>query len=470
MAILLMTQTSMIPFSFKNRIAFNYIISTALLVFVVFFVIYSIVKISVYNHVNNDISLEVSKHLTEIEIKNNQIILTHLDEWNEREHNTVDVNPVFVQFVDIKGKAVVKSPNLKNLSLVLNKNISNNELFDTKLSKNAIRQIQVPLINNGKKIGFLIIAMSLEDSLMVINNLFNILIIVYPLILVVLFLIARLIAGRSIKPVTSIIDTASRITKDNLKSRIELPYNKDELYTLSETINNLLDRIENAIEREKEFTSDASHELRTPLAVIKGTLEVLIRKPRNVEEYQDKINFCILEVDRINNLVDQLLLLTRFENQKVSLQQDKLNLNQFIDDEVNRFSTVVSVKKLVINKNYKDDFHVNSDKYFLSIILQNIISNALKYSDDGEKVQLNLFKNENKTVFEISNKGIGISPDEIGKVFNSFYRTKSSMDHPNIKGTGLGLSITKRLCDILGISISIESDENHLTTLKLSLP
>jgi len=78
---------------------------------------------------------------------------------------------------------------------------------------------------------------------------------------------------------------------------IPLHCNKDELYYLSETINSLLNRIQNAIEREKKFTSDASHELRTPLAIIKGTLEVLIRKPREKQEYEDKVNFCIREVD-----------------------------------------------------------------------------------------------------------------------------------------------------------------------------
>ena len=87
-----------------------------------------------------------------------------------------------------------------------------------------------------------------------------------------MFFIARFIAGRSIKPVTLITETSSRITKDNLKDRIILPQNKDELFVLSKTINDLLDRIENAVEREKQFTSDASHELRTPLTVLKGTL------------------------------------------------------------------------------------------------------------------------------------------------------------------------------------------------------
>lgn len=459
----------MIPFSFKNRIAFNYIISTALLVFVVFFVIYSIVKISVYHHVNNDISLEVSKHLTEIEFKNNQIILTHQDEWNEREHNTVDVNPVFVQFVDINGNSVAKSPNLKSQSLVLNSKIPNNELFDSKLSKNAIRQIQVPLINNKKKVGFLLVAMSLEDSLMVITNLSNILIIAYPLILVVLFLIARLIAGRSIKPVTAIIDTTSRITKDNLKSRIELPHNKDELFTLSETINNLLDRIENAIEREKEFTSDASHELRTPLAVIKGTMEVLIRKPREQKEYEEKINFCINEVNRVNNLVDQLLLLARFENQKKNIQNESVYLNSIILDTIARSSEKIKSKNLKIESQFDNDFYTKSDTYLLSIVISNIISNAIKYSNDNGTIHVSLSKQNDKTICTVTDNGIGIQSKDLDKIFHSFYRF-DVVNHPEIKGTGLGLSIVKRLCDLLSISVTISSEEHVGTTLILSIP
>ena len=134
--------------------------------------------------------------------------------------------------------------------------------------------------------------MSLEDFEIVLI-LKNILLISFPIILILLFLIARFFAGKSIQPIRTVIETSNKITKDNLQTRIPLPQNKDELYILSQNINNLLDRIENAIEREKQFTSDASHELRTPLAVIKGTMEVLIRKPRNQQEYEDKIQFCI---------------------------------------------------------------------------------------------------------------------------------------------------------------------------------
>jgi hypothetical protein len=103
----------MFRFSFKDRIAFNYIITTALLIFVVFFAIFSIVKYSVYSRINSDILIEVNKHLSEVVIKDNYIGLNHGDEWKEREHNTVAVNPVFVQFYNTKGIIAEKSPNLK---------------------------------------------------------------------------------------------------------------------------------------------------------------------------------------------------------------------------------------------------------------------------------------------------------------------------------------------------------------------
>ena len=115
---------------------------------------------------------------------------------------------------------------------------------------------------------------------------------------------------------------------------------------LSQTINNLLDRIETAIYQEKKFKSDASHELRTPLIVIKGKLEVLIRKPRDHSEYEDKISFCVNEVNRLNHLVDQLLFLARFENQKQTLKTEKVCLNALFLDTIARYSSAINLKKV----------------------------------------------------------------------------------------------------------------------------
>ena len=454
------------PFSFKSRIAFYYIITTGLLIFVVFFSIYSIVKISVYSHINDDIKSEVNKHLTEIEIKENRIGLIHDDEWREREHNTVAVNPVFIQFYDEKGNLAEKSPNLKIHTLIFNRNIGDNEFFDTELVSKSIRQIQVPIYQNSIKKGYLLVAMSLEDAKMVLHNLSNILIFSYPLILLLLFIIARLIAGRSIKPINSIIKTSNIITKDNLKSRIPLPQNRDELYTLSQTINNLLDRIENAVEREKQFTSDASHELRTPLTVLKGTLEVLIRKPRTQSEYEDKIKYGISEVNRLNNLVDQLLLLARFENQFQSLKTEKIYLNSLILDILTRYSLKINAKKISVNHSYSKEYYIESDNYLVSIIISNIISNAIKYSYENNEISILLSQNESSTICTISDNGIGIPKEDLDKIMNPFFRSNPTL-HPDIKGSGLGLSIVARLAGLLNIQFEIQSEFNTGTSVTL---
>jgi signal transduction histidine kinase len=456
----------MLSFSFKNRIAFNYILSSSILIAIVFLSIFTIVKYSVNQHINEEIQEELYKHLDDVSTDSNDTYLIQVDQWRAREHNSISVNPVFVEFYDTNKQLIDKSPNLKNSNIQLLATNQNNKFTDTKLNGIPIRQIQTGIINKDQVVGYLVVAMSLEDF-EIVQILKNILLISYPLILILLFLIARFLAGRSIKPVSTIIDTSSQITKDNLKSRIPLPINKDELFVLSQNINNLLDRVENAIEREKQFTSDASHELRTPLAVIKGTMEVLIRKPRNQHEYEEKINFCISEVNRLNHMVDQLLLLARFENQKQNIKNETIYLNAIILDNLTRFSEKIESKKIKIITSFSDDYYIQSDNYLVSIIISNLLSNAIKYSDSTGEIRIKLSQNEHHITFSISDNGIGIAPDDMNKIFNSFYRS-DVINHAQIKGTGLGLSIVKRLCDLLKFEISVDSKLNVGTTFSLS--
>ncbi|WP_281309893.1 sensor histidine kinase [Flavobacterium flavigenum] len=456
----------MTQLSFKNRIALNYIITTGLLILVVFSAIYSTVKFTVYKHLDENLKIEIENHLKEIKIENDMVFLMDEEEWEEREHNSVDVNPVFVQFLDLHKKVIEKSPNLKNEVLVFHDNIGFYKTFDTTLLKSTVRQIQVPLHIKSKKIGYLIIAMPLTDSTKVLNNLFETLLIAFPFILILLFLIARFFAGRSIRPINAITDISGMITRDNLKTRIPLPKKRDELYTLSETINNLLNRIEDAVEREKQFASDASHELRTPLTVIKGTLEVLIRKPRNNNEYEEKINYCINEVDNLNILVDQLLMLARFENQRHNVLSESVYLNAVVLDVITLNSEKISSKAIHMKFDAEGEFYINSDNYLVVTIFRNIISNALKYTNNRGHVSVSLFKENSKIICRISDNGIGIKKTDLEAIFNPFFRSNSSV-HPEIKGTGLGLSIVKRFTELLDIKFQIESRINEGTTVVL---
>jgi len=453
--------------SLKNRIALNYIINTGLLILVVFSAIYFTVKFTVYKHIDENLMIEIQDHLKEIRIENKKVIFMDAEEWQEREHNSVDVNPVFVQFFDLNKKIIEKSPNLKNETLVFHNEVEHFQLFDTKLLGNTIRQIQVPLHIKSKKVGYLIIAMSLSDSAKVLNNLFETLLIAFPIILLMLFFIARFFAGRSIRPINEIINTSRIITKDNLKTRILLPKTRDELYVLSATINNLLDRIEDAVEREKQFTSDASHELRTPLTVIKGTLEVLIRKPRDNKEYEDKITYCINEVDHLNVLVDQLLLMARFENQKLNINKENVYLNAVILDVLTLNSQKINAAKIDVVLEAKEDFYIYSDNYLLVTIIRNIISNAIKYSNKKGRILIELKKEKDIISCAISDQGIGIAKEHLESILKPFFRSDSSL-HSQIKGTGLGLSIVKRMTELLHIKFKIESEIGIGTTVTLT--
>ena len=439
-----------------------------MLIFVVFIIIYYIVSFTVYKNVNDNINYEADEYLEKIQFINNQPKMLDKSEWIKQEHNEVSVNPVFLVLTDSKGKIIEKSENLKNENL--NIQLNNNKIITTdfKLADKLLRQIQVPLVLNKQIKGYLLVAVSQEEASNTVINLLNILLLLYPITLILLFLVARIITGRSIKPILNIIETADKISQENLNSRIDLPKNKDELQLLSQTINDLLDRIQNAVEREKQLTSDASHELRTPLAVIKGTLEVLIRKPRNQTEYLEKINFCISEVDRLNNLVSELLLLARFENQKQNIKHEAISLNAIFLDVLSRYSDKIKKKGITVKHHFSEDYIINSDTYLISIVMGNLISNALKYSNENGEVSIDLSNDNSTIIVSIFDNGIGISNENINKVFDPFFRSEPN-EHPEIKGTGLGLSIVRRICTLLDIDIKILSEENSGTTVILRL-
>ena len=289
-------------------------------------------------------------------------------------------------------------------------------------------------------------------------------------VFVFLFTLSRRIARDGTKPIRDIINTANSITHNNLSARIPLPTRRDELYELSETINKLLDRIEYAVEREKSFTSYASHEFRTPLAVLKGTMEVLLRKPRSDEEYKEKIKACAKEVDKMNEMVEQLLILTRYEEGKSSLNYNHCFIEDLINDSVCIFSDAILNKKLEVTTTIQPQrIKLYIDEYSFSTILNNLISNAVKYSNNTGKIDIRAYQQEDFLIVEIRNTGYGIPQEELNFIFDKFYRSYAS-EGTKIKGFGLGLPIVKRFCDLLNIKISIDSEINKQTSAILIIP
>ena len=179
--------TNFFSLSFKNRIAFNYIISSSILIAVVFLFIYNIVKYSVNIHVNGELQEELLTHLDDVSFDENDAYIVQMAQWQEREHNSINVNPVFVEFYDANRKLIDKSPNLNKSTLSLFDDSENDKYINSTLNGIPVRQTQKALVNKDKVVGYLVVAMSLEDFEIVLI-LKNILLITYPLILIVLFL------------------------------------------------------------------------------------------------------------------------------------------------------------------------------------------------------------------------------------------------------------------------------------------
>ncbi len=454
-------------FNLRNRISFFYLVTTGILFGLVFFVIYFSVRETVYRHMDEDLDAESNEVEKNLVVLNDQFIIANTFEWNEREHGQIEVNPFFIQIVDTSGKVIKKTGNLLSGKLSFNSDLKNQMYFNTLLSGSPIRQLQLPIKNPlGTTLGYIVAAMPLEESSIVLQNLFIILMSAYWLVLFVLFYVTRFIAGKSIWPINVVIATAERITQENLGERIELPEHKDEIYKLTSTINGLLDRLEDAVLREKQFTSDASHELRTPLSVIKGTLEVLIRKPRNVYEYETKIKYCINEVDRMSTLIDQLLMLARFESGKVTPVISEFYLNDSIQSVLKRLQKFIDEKKLSIIYIEDKKNLVYADSSMTETILENILSNAIKYSQEDKVIEIKIFSVDGRVNCSIKDFGIGMTSEQTSKIFNRFYRGDESRNS-EIEGNGIGLAIVKKLADLQNISLSVTSELGKWTEFKV---
>ncbi len=245
--------------NFRNRIATWYLVATALLIAGLFSAIYIIVNNTVYSHLDSDLDLELNEVKNSIVDIDGQIIFANPFEWNEREHGQIEVNPTFVQVSDKNGKLIRKTGNLVKDSLEFRKAVNKKFYFDAELSGSPIRQVQYPYFDSSQNLqGYLSIAVPLEESALVLSNLREALLVSFPIILIILFLITRLIAGKSISPIYNVINTANKISKENISDRISLPPHNDEIHAMTSTINGLLNRLEDALFRERQFTSDAS--------------------------------------------------------------------------------------------------------------------------------------------------------------------------------------------------------------------
>ncbi|MDZ4146776.1 MAG: HAMP domain-containing sensor histidine kinase [Flavobacteriaceae bacterium] len=453
---------------FKSRIAFFNMIAVAVTSSLVFVAIYFVLRETAYSHLDNDIVLEKNEILGNIDWHKDSLIIRKLPEWNENEHNKVEVNPTFLQIVDATGKIVFHSDNLLEDQFLFNPANTQETYYNSEISGQKIRLGQFAIKNEAHKIiGQLTIAISRQESAAIFNSLIIVLLISFPLMLIGQYAASTFAATKAIKPVHQLIKTTSGIGNSNLSTRLVLPERKDELYLLTNTINELLARIEKSMLQQKQFTGDASHEIRTPLAAIRGTLEVLIRKQREPIVYEEKISTIINQVDRLDVLLDQLLQLTRIESGASFAKKEAVNLESFINSLCEKWCAIITDKGIKLHSQITKDAEVIVDRFFLELMLDNLVVNAVKYGKNNGNIFV--IWNPDFHTLDIKDDGIGIASEHLPNIFNSFYRTDESRSS-TIKGNGLGLSIVKKLSEIQNITLTVKSEVGVGSTFTLQFP
>jgi signal transduction histidine kinase len=225
--------------------------------------------------------------------------------------------------------------------------------------------------------------------------------------------------------------------------------------------------LETSFYQQKQFTSDASHEMQTPLAGIKGIIEVLLRKPRTLERYEEKMREVLVQTNRLSQLHDQLLQLARLESTVLVAKKEKIHLAKAIAKSIGTHEVLSNSHSVKIHNSIPLEVSVLADNLLFEMIIDNLISNAIKYNKAGGSIRINW--DDAHSTLSISDDGIGIDADQLPLLFNRFFRADDSRSS-KIPGNGLGLSIAKRLCDAQNIQLTASSIKSQGTTFSLQFP
>ncbi|MFT9057766.1 MAG: ATP-binding protein, partial [Ethanoligenens sp.] len=299
-----------------------------------------------------------------------------------------------------------------------------------------------------------------------LNRVNTILVIVGIASLALAFLLGAIMSRRLSRPISKAIEAASEISRGNFKQRIKEQSTTREIKQLTATVNDLADSLEKQQQLRKTMAADVSHELRTPLASLQSSLEAII--DGIWEPSRERLESCHEEILRINRLVGDLEKLERAEAENTMLNMTELNLSELAQHIVHNFETDFFKKSVKLNF-VCDSVAVKADRDKISQVIINLLSNALKYTQKGGRVELQVRDNGRSAKLIVSDTGNGISQDDIPNIFERLYRADKSRNRVT-GGSGLGLTITKAIIEAHKGSISVSSELDKGTAFTVSLP
>jgi two-component system, OmpR family, sensor kinase len=323
----------------------------------------------------------------------------------------------------------------------------------------------VSSVDRGGRRLVLVVGATRADRTETLGGLRNELLIVGPIALALASIAGYFLAGLSLRAVESMRRQAAAISAETPGERLPVPRTGDELERLGETLNAMLARLEGALEREREFVADAGHELRTPLALLRTELELALRHAETPEELRAAVRASSVEVDRLAQLAEDLLLIAGSDRGKLPLRLETLETAELLDSIANRFEWRAQESGRRVRVVARGTFQVRGDRLRLEQALGNLLDNALRYGK-GE-VRLSASRTDGVVELHVTDEGSGFPPELMEQAFERFAR----LDQARARGgSGLGLSIVRAIAEAHGGSAHLANRNGSGADVWVSLP
>ena len=290
-----------------------------------------------------------------------------------------------------------------------------------------------------------------------LNRIFTSLLIASPLFVLILSLFGYFLIRTAFKPVTNIVEDVNKITAKDLSLRIKPVSGKDEIGKLINTFNNLIERLERSFNLTKQFSIDVSHELKTPLTVLRGEIEVILRHSRSEEEYVRTLNSLVEEVIKLQEIIDNLLLLANLDASRKLPEFIAVDLNELILETFENLHWLATQKNQNIEIREIPSISIQGDKTLLIRLFSNILENAIKYSPKNGKITIFCNQEKDKIKINVQDSGPGISKEFQDKIFERFFRIDDMYQPIKSKSSGLGLALAKKIAELHNITIKLKN-------------
>jgi heavy metal sensor kinase len=290
-----------------------------------------------------------------------------------------------------------------------------------------------------------------------------------PLIVMLAGVGGYVLARRALQPIDHLASEAHRITAEQLHQRLSVPNQHDEIGRLAAVINSTLARLEGSFDQLRRFTADASHELRTPLAVVRGIGEAAVAKRRTALEYEEAIGSMLEEVDRMSNLVDTLLRLSRGDARTIKPTHQLTDLGELAKEAASSLGILAEDRHQIIDVSVNGGVVVSVDRLILREALTNILDNAIKYSPNASAIQIRVERVGDRAVIAVTDQGPGVALEHREVIFDRFFRVDQSRTR-NGGGAGLGLAIAKWAVQLHGGELTVQDGSRGGSEFRIVLP